>query len=68
MKTVHHYICETCGTEYAEKEQAQRCEKNHKGVEEIVERRYLSYSQDQTGFPQTITVRMSDGRKVTYKR
>ena len=68
MKTVQHYICETCGTEYADKEQAQRCEKNHKKIDRIVESRYLSYSQDQTGLPQTITVQMSDGKKATYKR
>ena len=68
MKEVKHYICETCGTEYAEKDLAQRCEKNHKSIKEIVGVRYLSYSQDQTGFPQTITIRMNDGREATYKR
>ena len=68
MKEVKHYICEICGTEYAEKEKCAKCEKSHKKAVEIVKMRHLSFSQDQKGYPLSIDVKMNDGKIVTYKR
>ena len=68
MKTVQKYQCEVCHTEYAKKEDAVRCEKNHKVPQTIVNARHLPIGQNGTGYPITITVRMSDGQEVTYKR
>lgn len=68
MKEVKHYICDLCGTEYNCKNQAQRCEKNHKTPEKVFACRHISYSQNQAGYPQTITVTMSDGSNIVYKR
>lgn len=68
MKEIKHYICEICGTEYKDKSKAQKCEKNHCEPNSIVECRYLSYEQNNKGYPVSIDVRMMDGQIVTYKR
>lgn len=57
VKTVQHYICEVCGTEYKEKVKARECEDRHKQPVKIVSCRY-----------RPITVRMNDGKDVIYKR
>ena len=68
MKEVKHYICETCGTEYAEKQKCIDCGKSHKKAVEIVKMRFLSKTQNGKGYPHSIDVKMSDGEVVTYKR
>ena len=68
MKSVQKYQCEVCHTEYAKKEDAMRCEKNHKIPQAIVSARHSPKGQNGTGYPITITVRMSDGQEVIYKR
>lgn len=68
MKPVQKYQCEVCHTEYAKKEDAMHCEKNHKVPQNITSARHLPIGQNGTGYPITITVRMSDGQEVTYKR
>ena len=68
MKTVQHYICETCGTVYADKKKAQECEKGHHAPERIVRTRYAAFSSDATGYPQSIEVLMSNGKTATYRR
>lgn len=68
MKTVEHYYCEKCGTMYAEKKDALECEMNHKDIKAIIDTKYLAIGQDAKGYPQTITVRFSDGQTVKYKR
>ncbi len=68
MKTVQKYQCEVCHTEYAKKEDAVSCEKNHKLPQSIVEARHLPRAQNGAGYPVTVTVLMSDGKEVIYKR
>lgn len=68
MKTVQKYRCEMCNTEYADKAVATSCEKNHKIPQSIASARYLSQAQDGRGYPVTISVLMSDGSTVVYKR
>ncbi len=71
MVEVKHYICEVCGTEYADKTVAVKCESGHKKGLTIVGARYLSISQDASGLPQSITVEYQDGKtkkKAVYKR
>ena len=68
MRTVQHYVCETCGTVYADKAKAAECEKGHKAPEKIIRTRYASVSGDRTGYPQTFEVLMADGKTATYKR
>ena len=68
MKTVQHYVCEMCGTVYADKAKAKECEKGHRAPDRIVRLRYVPISGDRTGYPQTLEVLMADGKTVTYKR
>ena len=68
MKTVRHYVYETCGTVYADKAKAAECEKGHKAPEKIIRTRYAPVSGDRTGYPQTLEVLMDDGKTATYKR
>ena len=67
MKEVKHYICEICGTEYAEKQKCIDCEKSHKKAVEIVRMRFLSKMQNQKGYPISVDIKMDDGKIVTYK-
>ena len=68
MKKIERYVCEICKTEYADEAQAQKCERTHKLPLEIVSQRHRPITDDQSGYPQTITVKMGDGRVITYKR
>ena len=52
MKQIKRYVCETCGTEFAD----------------VVRCRYNSIRVNVTGYPQTITVKMTDGEEILYKR
>lgn len=68
MKEIKHYICEICGTEYKDKLDAQKCERNHCEPNDIEKCRYLSYEYNKKGYPISIDVKMKDGCIVTYKR
>ena len=68
MKTVQKYQCEVCHTEYAAEKAAQECEASHRLPLSIVNVRHLSKGQNGTGYPVSVTVRMSDGKDITYKR
>ena len=45
-----------------------RCEKNHKIPQTIASARHIPIGQNGAGHPISITVHMSDGQEVTYKR
>lgn len=68
MKQKVLYTCEFCHTDYADKAEADQCEKQHRKKLKIVDRRYLAREQDMSGFPISITVQSDDGTRVTYKR
>lgn len=68
MKEVKQYICECCGTQYADKSKAIECERNHKSVADILKERFLPKKNDASGYPISITVKMMDGKEVVYKR
>lgn len=68
MKEIKCYICEICGTEYKDMMRAQECEENHHKPESIVKTKYLPYSNNKTGMPVSIDVKMSNGKIITYKR
>lgn len=68
MKKVDHYICEICGTEYTDKVKCRECEKGHKEPQEFVKAKHLPITMDETGYPETIDVRMSDGKVMKYKK
>lgn len=68
MKKVQHYICEICGTEYNDESVCTKCEKGHRAAKCISGSRYLSMSQDKSGYPLTIDIMMDDGKTIRYKR
>lgn len=68
MKQIALYVCEHCGTQYAEKADAQKCEKNHKQPKEVGGCRYLSIKIDASGYPSTINIMFEDGSMRQYKR
>ncbi len=68
MKKVEHYICDVCGTEYAEKAKCQECEKEHKKAVSISKCRYLGLRNAGTGYPQSVTIKFDDGSEIDFKR
>jgi len=68
MKVIQRYQCEVCHTEYTDKKKAEACEKSHRQPAKIVGARYLSMAQNGPGYPVSVTLKMSDGNEVTYKR
>ncbi len=68
MRVIQRYQCDVCNTEYANKMSAEACEKSHKKPVKIVGARYLSLAQNGSGFPVSVTLRMSNGEEVIYKR
>ncbi|WP_314667093.1 hypothetical protein [uncultured Selenomonas sp.] len=68
MKKITRFACEICGTEFADSDKAKHCEKSHKKPKEILHCRYNPVGVDTSGYPQTITVKMSDGKEILYKR
>lgn len=68
MKEVKLYECGICHTRYNEKIKCTKCESSHVLPKKIIDKRYLSISENKKGYPQTITVEMSNGDKVIYHR
>lgn len=60
--------CEHCGTQYSDKAEAQRCEKNHKKPKEIRKCRYPAIGNDASGYPSTIIVTFEDGSECQFRR
>lgn len=68
MKELKLYQCEICETQYASKIIAEDCEKSHKVPKKISGCRYLSQKQNESGYPQKISVIFDDGKTVDYHR
>ncbi|MBP3772441.1 MAG: hypothetical protein J6I53_07110 [Treponema sp.] len=67
MKKVELYVCEVCGTQYKEKIKCSECEKSHVLPTQIIGWKYMPKTFN-GGYPIRITVRMADGKDITYKR
>lgn len=57
------YTCDICHTDYADKEKAKVCEKNHKVSTVIKDFRY----KPNCGYPNKILVKFVDGMERWYK-
>lgn len=68
MKQVNLYQCETCGTQYADKQMAAFCEENHKMPVTFEATKYISIKNDKSGYPVVITVKFTDGMYLKYKK
>ena len=67
MKQVNLFVCETCGTQYKEKQKCQDCEKSHVRPVQITGEKYMPMFCNGE-YPVHISVRMADGKTITYKR
>lgn len=67
MKKLELYVCEVCGTQYKEKVECQNCEKSHIRPVQITGEKYMAKNCNGE-YPVHITVRMADGKSITYKR
>ena len=67
MKKIELYVCDVCGTQYKEKIKCQDCEKSHVRPLQISGLKYMP-KECNGGYPVHITVKMEDGKIVTYKR
>lgn len=68
MKQIVLYTCEHCGYQYANKLDAQKCEKNHKIPVGVKNAKYTCIGVDETGYPIRVTIVFSDGSERCYKR
>lgn len=67
MKKIDLYQCEICGTQYKEKWKCQDCEKSHIKPVQITGTKYMPKNCNGE-YPIHITVKMADGKSITYKR
>lgn len=68
MRTVEHYICEVCGTEYKDKNVCKNCESGHHKPLEISGCHWVSMKNNGRGYPTQIHIKMNNGETITYKR
>lgn len=57
------YTCDICGTDYADKEKAKQCEKEHTKMNGISDFRFHAHMK----YPFKIEVAFADGTKRWYK-
>ena len=68
MKELKLYQCEICGTRYADKNEAKKCEKYHVKDFEVVKPDYRGMNECAGTFPVKIWLRSKDGLEVMYRR
>ena len=78
MREKKLYVCEICGTEYADKRKAEECETAHVKPKRLTKKmKFHAYgsgrdpalaSYQPEPYPDWIDIEMSDGNTVRYKR
>ena len=68
MKSLQLYVCEHCGTQYADKTECKRCEDSHKQAVEIHDMRFHACSFNEDGYPTKVELKMSDGKTIWYRK
>lgn len=64
MKSKTLYTCEICNTDYANKADAQKCEKEHIKCEGIADTRIHAHQK----YPHKIEICFSDGKCIWYRQ
>ena len=67
MKELKLYQCELCGTRYADKNEAKKCEEYHAKDLKISGCRYNGMNVNGDRFPVTIWVTSKDGKERMYR-
>lgn len=69
MKEVSYYQCETCGTSYTESAKCQECEAFHVSVANNPTYKYNPKGMGpESRYPYAVTLKMADGKLLTFKR
>ena len=70
MKKIELFQCEICGTQFKEKTDCVKCEKNHENWEglRIANARFLPFTQDASGMPISFTIIGKNGNTYKYQR
>ena len=70
MKKIELFQCEICGTQFKEKTDCVKCEKNHESGKDlhIANARFLPFTQDASGMPISITLMGKNGNMHKYRR
>ena len=68
MQELKLYRCEFCGTTYDREGECRTCERGHRHPRDVKSAKYLPISQDVTGYPMHIDVKMDNGKTVRYER
>ena len=74
MKEITLYVCEICGTRYANKKEVENCEASHikpKKLTKTMKFHPYKSGKDPTltlQYPDWIDIEMQDGKIVRYKR
>lgn len=68
MKKVEHYICDLCRTEYNDKNMCEKCESGHVKPTKIDGATWVSITNNYSGYPTKVRIKMSNGETITYKR
>lgn len=68
MKELKKYQCEVCHTEYADRNDAIRCEEHHVLPKTIKDVFAHPQTAEDSPYPKLIIVEMNDGRIVEYTR
>lgn len=68
MKAKTLYTCELCHTDYADRQDAIRCEATHQVKLTIAEAKYQPVAINRGGFPIRITLRGENGRSALYEK
>ena len=68
MKTVEHYICDICKTEYNNKRKCENCESGHRKPKKIIGAIYHPITINALGIPEKIEIEFDNGSKFTYKK
>lgn len=68
MKEKTLYQCEICGTEYAQEDNALKCESSHRAIESVVPKKYRSLKSNPSGYPDRVLVTFDDGEEIEYTR
>lgn len=60
------YVCEICGTEYADVNKCEKCEQGHKIPKKIISSSYKEIIDRPDGYPTRIVVEFKDGSQKYY--
>ena len=62
------YVCEKCKTAYSCEKECLNCENGHKPAKRVRDQKYVALGVDSTGYPTYVSLVMSDGAIVRFRR